>query len=768
MSKGPKKSKQKERPSKEERLFQNLLKITEQFMTGKGFTSLNEDELMARLALPEQHRSLFKEVLESLTERNLIDFSNGRYSWKKELEEVVTGIVSMHQRGFGFVQPIDNKIYTQDIFIPKHLTNNAVDGDTVEVVVNQEVFSEKGPEGKIVKILERGRTHIAGIVRAIDKHEDVIAYAPLLGLQQKIVVQPSQERVLQVGDRIVMEVVDWGKKETETVCRLSHFLGHISDPSCDISAAIEEFELRADFPNKVIEEAHEFGERVTTKDCKGREDLRYLETFTIDPDTAKDFDDALSLSKNDSGYQLAVHIADVSHYVKTGSALDIEAQQRGNSTYFPGYCLPMLPSELSNNLCSLKANVIRLTVSVLMELDSTGELTSYRIVRGYIKSVKRFTYREAKEVLDGKKKSPHAPTLKLMVELCKLLKKKRYERGSIEFSLPDLAILVDENGVPYKTDYITYDITHQLVEEFMLKANEIVARHLTDKGINMAYRVHDEPAEEQLRDFFTLAAAFGFNVTDMPSIRDLQKLFEEAEGSPYANYLAASYIRRLRLALYSAENIGHYGLSLSHYCHFTSPIRRYVDLVIHRLLFGESDDLEYLQTIAHHCSEQERLSAKAENRVVFLKKLRFLDSIQKQDPYKEYQAIITRVKNFGFHFEILDLLLEGFLHIAELEEDYFIFEEQFMRLRGKRQGIIYASGDRIVVQLRNVDFISMETKWEIIERTAGVVPSPKADHKKTKQKKNMPGAKKGQHTKKIRSLANKSAKKKKPKSKPKK
>lgn len=746
MAKQPKKSKQKERSAKEERLFQNLLRITEQFMGGKSFSPLTEKELMTRLSLPEQHLPLFKEVLKSLTSSHLIEIRNDRYSWRKSKADVVTGIVSMHPRGFGFVQPQDSTVYLQDIFIPKHLTSNAVDGDTVEVVVNQDVVSDKGPEGKIVAILERGRTHIAGIVRTITKDGEILAYAPLLGSQQRIVVQPSAERVLQAGDRIVMEVVNWGAKETETICRLSHYLGHISDPSCDITAAIEEYELRSDFPNKVIDEAVEFGKNVTAKDIKGRADFREIETFTIDPDTAKDYDDALNLAKDANGnYHLGVHIADVSHYVKVGSALDLEAQQRGNSTYFPGTCIPMLPSELSNHLCSLKPNVVRLTVSVLMRFDPTGEMIDYTIVRSCIKSCKRFTYREAKEVLDGKKKSPHRPTLDLMVELCKLLKRKRYERGSIEFALPELAVIVDENGVPYKTDYISYDITHQMVEEFMLKANETVAQDLTNKGKNVAYRIHDEPAEEQLKDFFLLAAAFGFNVQDKPGTRDLQKLFEDAAETPYANYLAASYIRRLRIALYSAENIGHYGLSLEHYCHFTSPIRRYVDLVIHRLLFGESDDINYLQSIAKHCSEQERLSAKAENSVLLLKKLRMLETIQRQEPFKEYEAIITRVKNFGFSFEIVDLLLEGFLHISDLDEDYFIFEERKMRLRGKHRGIIYGSGDKVTVLLRNIDLISLETKWELIS-SSPAEPVPTTKKRSERPKKRTEGPRKPRKT----------------------
>ncbi len=274
-----------------------------------------------------------------------------------------------------------------------------------------------------------------------------------------------------------------------------------------------------------------------------------------------------------------------------------------------------------------------------------------------------------------------------------------------------------------------------MVEEFMLKANEMVAWHLSQQGKNLTYRVHDVPAEDNLRDFSVLASAFGFKIPDKPSPQDLQKLFQEAGKTAYSNYLASSYIRRMRLASYSPENIGHYGLSLEHYCHFTSPIRRYVDLVVHRILFGESDHLDYLQQVANQCSEQERISAKAENSVVLLKKLRLLQKMHEAEPYKEYEAIVTRVKNFGVYFEILDLLLEGFLHISELEEDYFVFEENLMRLRGVRKGSIYAAGDRMTVMLKNVDFISLETRWYAIANVHVSLEVPSSKSKKGQKKK---------------------------------
>lgn len=713
----PKKAKlnKKARSVKEERLFQNLYKTIQQFIGGKAFSTMTEEEIFERLQLPGQHSDLFHEVLDTLIQQGVIICTNGLYTLKKADDSVVSGVLRAHPRGFGFVHPDNLELNPQDIFIPKHQMHNAVDGDQVEVEVNREVISEKGPEGKITAILSRTRTHVGGIIRDAKPGGEIIAYVPLLGASQPVVVKPTPGQVLREGDRVVMHVEDWGGKNRDTICTVSHSLGHISDASCDIRAAIEEFELRSDFPHHVVEEAKEFGSRVTAKDIKDREDLRDLLCFTIDPDTAKDFDDAISLEKDKQGnYYLGVHIADVSHYVRSGTALDEEARKRANSTYFPAYCLPMLPRELSDNLCSLKPKVNRLTASVFMDFDAHGNMTNYRIARTVINSAKRFSYREAKEVLDGKKKSPFLPSLKLMVEMCGLLKRKRHERGSVEFALPEVIIRVDENGVPQGTEYIEYDITHQLVEEFMLKTNETVAWHLCELGKNLTYRVHDVPSEENLKDFSLLAAAFGFRLSEKPTPAEIQKLFEEALETPYGPYLATSYIRRMRLAAYSAENIGHYGLGLEHYCHFTSPIRRYVDLVVHRILFGESDDRTAIEQIASHCSDRERISAKAESSVVLLKKLRFLDAMHQKDPRCQYEAVVTRIKPFGFFFETLDFMLEGFLHVSELDADYYVYDEGGMRLRGVHTGKGFQSGEKITVMLKDVDLIYQESRWSFV------------------------------------------------------
>ena len=637
-------------------------------------------------------------------------------SKRKKIEnELITGTLRTHPRGFGFVQPDHPGKYPQEIFIPKHLIDNAVDGDTVEVEINPNSNWEKGPDGKVVAIIRRGRTHLGGTVHQINGKGTAYVHCPLLGAAKPILVETKKK--LKVGDRIILKINKWGDENKPTTGEVSHYLGHISDPSVDIPAAVEEFDLRDIFPKAAILQAKKWGEEVSKKDLLSREDLTSQISMTIDPETAKDYDDALTISKDKQGrYHLGVHIADVAHYVPVGSALDLEASERSNSTYFPGFCLPMLPHELSDHLCSLLPNVVRLTVSVLMEFDKDGNLLSHRIARTAIKSAKRFSYEEAKEVLDGKKKSPFEKQLRLMVELCHLLKAKRSQRGSIDFALPELVIVVDEKGKPTGTKFVEYDITHQLVEEFMLKANEVVAKHLSDQDKPVVFRIHEEPSSENIEDFYELARTLGFPLPPKPTQQDLQKLFTKAKSTPYGQQLSVGFIRSMKLAYYSSDNVGHFGLALEYYCHFTSPIRRYTDLIIQRLLFNEEGKNLDLDKIALHASEQERISMRAESSVKILKKFRLLQTWMKADPTKTYEAVITRVKPFGLTFELPAIMLEGFLHISELENDYFMFNPHQNTLVGRSSGKTHRVGELLVVRPVNLDLILLESKWELLQK----------------------------------------------------
>ncbi len=699
----------KKTSSKAEKTARNLEKTFLQYLQGKRYKPSSSEELIQQLAIPEIHQPLFQEILSSLESQNLIVHQNNKYTLPSTFQ-LATGPISVHQKGFGFVRMSDGP----DVFIPKHATMDAVDGDLVEIEINPTVTA-KGPEGTVVAIVKRSRTHLAGtVLKKTGRH--YVAYAPLLGKDKPVIVKSKV--ALKEGDRIICKVNDWNNADELVEGELSRLIGHISDPSIDVQAAIEEFELPDGFTKEALAEAEEYGSKVTAKDLKGRTDLTEWESVTIDPDTARDYDDAISLMLVENGhYLLGVHIADVAHYVKPGSHLDADALLRCNSTYFPGQVVPMLPEELSNELCSLKPKVKRLTQSVLAEFDSQGNLVDYQIHRSCIKSQKRFTYKEALAVLEGKKKSPHAPLLNRMVDLCHLFKKKRMERGSIDFSMPDDVIMVNEKGEPVKIERVEYDITHQMIEEFMLKANEIVAIHLAKKRTGLIYRVHEQPTAESFKDFYSFARSLGFSMPAEPTHRDIQKLFQEAKNSPLLPQLSVSFIRSMRLACYSPDNIGHYGLALEHYCHFTSPIRRYTDLVIERLLFDEFPENADLTGIATACSEKERISFRAESSVVLLKKLRLANTYFQEDPTRIYPAIVTRVKPFALFFEVPAFDLEGNLHISKIGNDYYEFNQELMNFRGRRSGKVYTAGQNIEVRLDKIDYILQQTEWSLISST---------------------------------------------------
>lgn len=685
------------------KIAQNLKKIILQFTQGKRFRPSTSWELIQQLAIPDVHQSLFQELLSELVDQGELAIQKDRYTLPSK-GSLATGIISVHPKGFGFVRQTEGS----DIFVPRHLLMDAVDGDEVEVEVNP-VVSKKGPEGEVIAILKRSRTHIAGTIMA-KSGRHYTAYSPLLGIEKPVIVK-AKGKTLKEGDRVICKVTDWKSDSDLVEGELTRLIGSISDPSIDVAAAIEEFNLPDGFSAEAIEEAKLYGKKVSGK---GRMDITDWECVTIDPDTAKDFDDAITLTQDEKGhFHLGVHIADVAHYVKWGSHLDKEALLRCNSTYFPGTCVPMLPEELSNELCSLKPNVQRLTQSIFAEFNQQGDLVHYKIARTCIKSAKRFTYKEALEVIEKKKKSPHLPLLERMVALCALLKKKRFERGSIDFAMADDVIIVDDKGVPLRIERVEYDITHQMIEEFMLKANEIAARHLANEGKTLIYRIHEEPSPESFQDFYTFARSLGFHLPPNPSHRDIQKLFQDAKDSPLLQQLSVSFIRSMKLACYSSENIGHYGLALEHYCHFTSPIRRYTDLIIQRLLFNELSEETDVDVIAAACSEKERISFRAESSVVLLKKLRLASTYFDQDPTRVYPAVITKIKPFAIFFEVPLFDLEGSIHISKIGNEYFEYNPERMLFRGTKTGKTYAASQPIFVRLERINFVLQQSEWTL-------------------------------------------------------
>ena len=617
-------------------------------------------------------------------------------------QQTITGLFRSHRVGFGFVKS-NSKGFDFEVFIPKNATAFAVEGDLVKVEVLGK--DAKGFEGKVLEIIERKLRHIAGVVTALSGKKGYLL-SPLLGPSKEVeFTLPKKE--LRVGDRILIEL-DARNSKKRFKGKFKKYLGQIKDPLIDTSTAISEFSLKENFPRDVLAEVKKLPLEIDPKSYPDREDLQKLTTFTIDPETAKDYDDAISLKRTKKGqYELGVHIADVSFFVEEGSALDREASMRCNSTYFPDRCVSMLPKELADNLCSLKANVPRLAVSTLMTFNESGELLNYRITRSIIKSCKRFTYEEVKEILDGKKKHKLHKNLVELEKLALILKQARKTRGCIDLALADSKMILDKSGVPKAIEKVDYDITHQMIEEFMLKNNEVIAKHLSDKEIPIPFRVHEEPKPDNISNFAQIATMLGASLKGAPSQEDLQKLFESIKGSKIEHYMSIHFIKCMKLAYYSPENLGHYGLQLDFYCHFTSPIRRYVDLVIHRQVFKKLKDVNILE-IADRCSDQERLSAKAESSVRELKMIRYF---KKQKPGQIYSAIVTKVKHFGLFFEIPELLYEGFVHVSELGDDYFIFDEKKGRFKGERKKKSFQVGKKLKVQIKSIDLILREIEW---------------------------------------------------------
>ena len=622
---------------------------------------------------------------------------------KLSKEKVLKGKFFLHVKGFGFVQPEEDH---PEVFIPPRKNKNAISGDTVMVRVLTK--SSKGYEGVISEVVKRERDEFVATV-IDDEGTDYLLFSPLIG-EDKEINLPKEKKKFEIGDRLIVKIVDY--EDRVLTATLLRFLGNISDPSIDVESAIIAHRIRKDFPKEVVEEAK--GYKITKKDYKGRIDLRDVETVTIDPTTAKDYDDAITLSKEENGnYLLGVHIADVSHFVKKGSKLDQEAFTRANSTYFPTKVVPMLPEELSNNLCSLVEKEDRLTVSVLLEISKDGDIIEKEVAKTVINSDKRFTYEQAYDILSTKKKDPHKVLLENMRDLCHLFKKKRRERGSVELALPDTQIICDEQESPTHIETHFYDITHQMIEEFMLKANEIIAETLLDMGKGGIFRVHDEPDSTNFDNFFAFVRLLGYNVGNNPTAHDIAKLFQNAKDSPHIEQIAVKYIRSQKLAIYSPDNIGHYGLGLENYSHFTSPIRRYSDLIVHRILFGETYEKEELKNVAARCSENERKSFVAETSVVKLKKYRLLDSYFEEDCEKIYKGVLTNASPKGITFDIEGLGIDGFIPIRDLNDDFYIFEEKKMQLRGRNTGYLFAIGDRINIQLHAIDLVFCEAEWTL-------------------------------------------------------
>jgi len=673
---------------------------------GRGYKAR---EVAKKLGISSEHEyASLKAALHKLEQENFLMHIGKRYQLRKEPQtNKLIGKLEINRNGYGFV--IINKSKVNDVFIAARNLDAAFDGDTVEV----ELFAKqkgKNLEGQIVKVLERKRKEYVGILK---KSKSLLFISPDdRTIHRDIYINPKKHNGAKVGDKVVVGNISWDTSMLNPEGEVIEVLGKSGTHDTDILSLAREFDLRYKFPNTVLTEAEKISIKIPEEEIKKRLDYRDKNVFTIDPEDAKDFDDALSLEILSNGnYSIGIHIADVSHYVSKDSHLDNESLLRGNSVYFVGRVVPMLPEKLSNTICSLVPYEDRLTYSVIVEITPRGRIVDYSINKTIINSKRRFTYEEAQQVLETGNGDLADDILKLN-KIAQILRAKRMKEGSFNFISPEVKFKLDEAGVPLSIAVKQTKESNMLIEEYMLLANKIVAKHIAVPKSGavkpFVYRVHDLPDQEKIVEFSRFVKTLGYSFDPNESKKSLtfQNLLNQIKGKEEEALINELAIRSMAKAVYSPKNIGHYGLGFKHYSHFTSPIRRYSDLITHRLLHyyannksGEIYSLAQLDDICENISAAERNAIEAERFSVKQKQIEYLSNHQGN----EFSAIISGVTNFGIFVKITEILAEGLVRLRDLEDDYYVLDEKRYAIVGRRNRKQYRLGDKVNVKLIRVD-----------------------------------------------------------------
>lgn len=692
-----------------------------------GSSPMNRNELARALGVPPEERRLLRAALRMLVaDGRLVEGRGGRYSPRARSRDLLTGTLIGKPGGGALFLPDPNDDDNRAVLRSFGLENGqriplnaaacgtALHGDrvTVKVAEASERFSwgHRGQESpsvqaKVVRILERGHEHIPGTLTIRDRRAWVTPDDPLL---PPVDISTGPGTKAKSGDKVVVSVEEWPARGMRPRGRITERLGSPDEKGVDILGVICRYGLPRRFPPEVLREAEAFPDTIQPKELAGREDWRDRHIVTIDPFDAKDFDDAIGVRElPDGGFELAVHIADVSHYVRPGSALDREARARGNSTYLVDRVIPMLPERLSNNLCSLRPDEDRLTRAAILTYDKSGRRTGARFVSAVIRSRRRFTYEEAYAAMkDTRTKDPDALLLQLAWRLASRLRSRRYRNGSLDLDFPEIKILLDENGNPVRFAVIEYDESHQLIEEFMLEANQAVAAALLRSGRPGIYRIHDDPDPEKLEEFRQLLLANGIPAGDLIVRREMQRVIAAMKGRPEEPILKLSLLRSLKRAVYSTDAAGHYGLAFRHYTHFTSPIRRYADLLVHRMLWNldfapgspgtiRVPDAGSLRETAEHISLTERNSADAEMQSRRIKELQYFENLAKQPDAEPVQLLVTRVLPFGLFVEAVMGGTRGLVRTGDLGVPDIRYDHGLGRMISRSTGREFKAGDRL-------------------------------------------------------------------------
>lgn len=722
------------------------------FIESERKKSFSMEEIAQGLGLQksEDFKLLVQTIAQMEREQSVVFTKKGKV--KLPLKPVlIEGTFRANERGFGFVT-IDPE--EDDIYIPKEATGYAMDGDTVaiDIIKTADTAMDRGAEGKVVEIRKRATTQLAGEFVAYTEEEisETDLYGVVIPKDKKLnqfKVYAAAEGIRPVDGSIVMvELTHYPEKNYATSLEgiVKQVIGHKNDPGMDILSIVVSNGIPTKFPDDVLAEADQVPDTINEKDLVGRRDLREQLIVTIDGEDAKDLDDAVTVKKLANGnYFLGVHIADVSNYVTEGSQLDREAYERGTSVYLTDRVIPMIPQRLSNGICSLNPHVPRLTMSCEMEIDPNGQVVSHDIFPSVIQTTERMTYTAVNQILEEQDEQVMeryqqlVPMFQEMQELHQILEEMRIRRGAISFEDREAKILVEPDGQPTDILLRSRGVGERLIESFMLAANETVAEHFNKRNVPFIYRIHEQPKEEKMQRFFDFASALGIVVRGTKGTitpKDLQKVIENVEDKPESAVINTMLLRSMQQARYSEDNFGHYGLAAEYYTHFTSPIRRYPDLIVHRLIrsYGQ-DPSEANQTywenelpeIAEHSSKMERRAVEAEREVDAMKKAEYMmDKVG-----EEFEGIISSVVKFGLFIELPNTI-EGLIHINELKQDYFHFIENHLALVGERTGLTFKIGQKVRVKVIKADPEERAIDFELIDAEE-IVPleRPKTSNK---------------------------------------
>ncbi|WP_394527474.1 ribonuclease R [Lacrimispora sp. JR3] len=693
-----------------------LLKLIED----PAYVPMKLKEIAILLDVPKEQREELKEVLDALLSEGKIGISQkGKYG-KPELGSVA-GIFCGHPKGFGFVSV---EGMDQDVFIPEEKTGGALHGDTVLISAESKPGNGKRAEGHVVKVLVHANEEIIGFYQKNKNFGFVIPDNQKLS--KDVFVPQGKDMGAVNGHKVVVRVTDFGGPGRKPEGIITEILGHVNDPGTDILSIVRAYGLAEEFPDSVMKQVAAVPDHVDGKDMQGRLDLRDLQTVTIDGEDAKDLDDAITITKKGSVYTLGVHIADVTNYVTEYSPLDEEALKRGTSVYLVDRVIPMLPHKLSNGICSLNQGEDRLALSCIMDIDETGDVIGHRIAETVINVDRRMTYTAVNAIVTDrdeavmKEYEAFVPMFLQMKELADILREKRKKRGSIDFDFPETKVILDERGKPLEIRPYDRNAATKIIEDFMLMANETVAEDYFWQEIPFLYRTHDNPDPEKMKSLATLINNFGYSIRlhngDVYP-KEVQKLLANAEDTPEEALISRLALRSMKQAKYTVTNTGHFGLAAKYYTHFTSPIRRYPDLQIHRIIkenlrAGLSDKRishydKILGQVSVQCSAMERRADEAERETIKLKKCEYMSKYIGE----AFDGVISGVTNWGLYVELPNTV-EGLIHINQLQDDYYIFDEEHYELVGEMTRKTYKLGQpiRVIVEntdklLRTIDFV---------------------------------------------------------------